>query len=139
MNHQQIDLVRKSFALVQPMAPQAAALFYDNLFAADPTLRSLFTGGMAQQGERLMAMIGNALGMLDRPGALMPALRSLGARHARYGVQDSHYPTVGGALLKTLEQGLGEAFTVEMRNAWLDLYGVITRSMQEGARELSPA
>ena len=42
MNHQQIDLVRKSFALVQPMAPQAAALFYDNLFAADPTLRSLF-------------------------------------------------------------------------------------------------
>ena len=38
MNRQQIDLVRASFALVQPIATQAAAIFYDKLFAADPSL-----------------------------------------------------------------------------------------------------
>jgi hemoglobin-like flavoprotein len=135
MNRQQIDLVRNSFALVQPIAPHAAALFYDNLFAADPSLRSLFRGNMAQQGERLMAMIGSALGLLDRSAALMPVLRTLGSRHVAYGVKDRHYETVGAALLKTLEQGLGAAFTAEVRAAWVDLYGVISRTMMEGARE----
>jgi len=137
MNRQQIDLVRSSFALVQPIAPQVAALFYDKLFAADPSLRSLFHGSMAQQGERLLAMIGSALGLLDRPAALMPVLRMLGSRHVGYGVKDRHYDTVGAALLKTLEQGLGTAFTTDVRDAWVDLYGVISRTMIEGAREKS--
>ena len=75
MNTQQADLVRSSFALVQPIAPQAAALFYANLFEADPALRGLFTGDMDQQGVRLMSMIGAAVGMLDRPAALLPVLR----------------------------------------------------------------
>jgi hemoglobin-like flavoprotein len=135
MNPQQIDLVRSSFALVKPIANQAAALFYDNLFERDPSLRMLFRGNMAEQGERLMGMIGTALGMLDRPAALVPVLRMLGARHTGYGVQAQHYDSVGAALLKTLEQGLGEAFTPEVRAAWVELYGVIATTMLEGARE----
>lgn len=135
MNQQQIALVRHSFALVQPIATEAAALFYDNLFEADPDLRDLFHGNMTHQGQRLMGMIGSALGLLDRPAALLPVLRSLGARHAGYRVRARHYDTVGAALLKTLGQGLGPAFTPEVQAAWTELYGVISRTMQEGARE----
>ncbi|CAN5695209.1 globin family protein [soil metagenome] len=135
MNTQQIESVRVSFALVQPIAGQAAETFYDNLFEADPQLRALFKGNMAHQGERLMAMIGSALGLLDRPASLLPVLRSLGARHVAYGVQDAHYATVGAALIKTLGQGLGDACTSEVRNAWIDLYSVISATMIEGARE----
>ncbi len=135
MNSQQVDLVRHSFALVKPIAPQAAALFYGHLFDADPTLRSLFRGDMQMQGERLMSMIGSAVGLLGQPAVLLPVLRTLGARHAGYGVVDSHYATVGGALLKTLEQGLGDAFTPAVRQAWTDLYGVIAETMQAGARQ----
>ena len=135
MNQQQIARVRHSFALVQPIATEAAALFYDKLFEADPSLRDLFHGNMTHQGQRLMGMIGSALGLLDRPAALLPVLRSLGARHAGYRVGSSHYDTVGAALLKTLAQGLGPAFTPEVKSAWVELYGVISRTMQEGARE----
>lgn len=134
MNRQQIDLVRHSFALVQPIAAQAAALFYDELFAADPSLRTLFRGDMAQQGDRLMAMIGSAVGLLDRPDALLPVLCRLGARHGAYGVADSHYATVGGALLRTLERGLGPAFTPEVRAAWAALYDGVSRTMIEASR-----
>jgi len=42
MTPQQIAAVRASFDLVVPMADRAAALFYDNLFEADPSLRPLF-------------------------------------------------------------------------------------------------
>jgi len=134
MNRQQIDLVRHSFALVQPIATQAAALFYDNLFRADPALRNMFHGDMAHQGDRLMSMIGAAVGLLDRPDALIPVLQKLGARHGSYGVVDAHYATVGGALLLTLEQGLGEAFTPATRGAWSEMYGIVSRTMIEAAQ-----
>jgi len=135
MQTQQIQLVRSSFALVQPIASQAADLFYQHLFAADPSLRTLFRGDMAHQGQRLMTMIGSAVGLLDKPAALLPVLRNLGARHGGYGVVDAHYATVGNALLLTLQQGLGDAFTPEVREAWAALYGVVARTMKEGARE----
>jgi len=134
MQAHQVYLVRSSFALVQPIAPQAAALFYGNLFDADPSLRSLFRGDMLQQGERLMTMIGSAVGLLDKSEVLLPVLRKLGARHAGYGVVDAHYATVGSALLLTLEQGLGDAFTPEVRAAWTAMYGIVSRTMVEAAR-----
>jgi hemoglobin-like flavoprotein len=128
----QITLVRRSFDLVAPIAPQAAALFYANLFEADPRLRALFRGDIAQQGERLMAMLGSAVRMLDRPVQLAPTLRALGARHGGYGVEPDHYRSVGAALLKTLSQGLGEAFTTEVEQAWIAVYGVVAHHMLEG-------
>lgn len=133
MTPQQIQLVRDSFAQVAPIAAEAATMFYNNLFAADPSLRALFRGDMTTQGERLMSMIGSAVGLLERPQALLPVLRNLGARHAGYGVQPSHYDTVGGALLLTLEQGLGAAFTPEVRDAWATMYGLVARTMIEAA------
>lgn len=133
MTPHQIQLVRTSFAQVEPIAAQAATIFYNNLFAADPSLRTLFRGDMAAQGERLMTMIGAAVGLLERPHALLPVLRSLGSRHAGYGVKDEHYATVGGALLLTLEQGLGEAFTPEVREAWTVMYGIVSRTMMEAS------
>ncbi|WP_213953704.1 globin family protein [Variovorax sp. dw_954] len=135
MQAHQVQLVRDSFALVRPIAPQAAALFYGHLFDADPSLRALFRGDMVHQGERLMTMIGSAVGLLGKPDVLMPVLRNLGARHVGYGVVDAHYATVGGALLLTLEQGLGDAFTPEVREAWTAMYGIVSRTMIEASRE----
>lgn len=130
----QIGHVRRTFDLIEPIAPQAAALFYDNLFAADPSLRRLFQGNMTQQGQRLMTMIGAAVDLLDEPEKLVPTLRKLGARHVNYGVRDEHYATVGAALLQTLEQGLGEAYTDEVHAAWIALYRVVSETMMDAAR-----
>ena len=89
---------------------------------------------MVAQGEQLMKMIGQAVGLLDKPQTLIPVLQSLGRRHADYGVRDEHYDTVGTALLSTLEQGTGVAFTPEVRGAWIDVYGVVSKTMKEAAR-----
>ena len=56
------SLVRASFAKVAPIAPAVAAMFYDRLFALYPALRPLFKGDMAEQGKKLMDMIGTAVG-----------------------------------------------------------------------------
>lgn len=140
MTPHQIALVRASFERVAPIADHAAALFYDNLFLAQPALRALFRNiDMARQGEKLMQMIGAAVRLLDDPEALVPVLQRLGARHGGYGVQPQHYAAVGDALMKTLSQGLGEAFDAPTRNAWATMYGMVSRTMIEAADAAQPA
>lgn len=134
MNQDTIAHVQSSWKAVAAIAPQAAELFYDNLFAADPALRPLFKGDMAAQGRKLMQMIGAAVGKLNDLDTLVPILQNMGARHAGYGVQDAHYDTVGGALLKTLEQGLGDAFTPEVRAAWATVYDTMAGVMMVAAK-----
>ena len=134
MDQDTTDLVRHSWKRVEAIAPAAAALFYDNLFAADPALEPLFKGDMAHQGERLMKMIGAAVDKLDDLPTLVPVLQGLSRRHVGYGVRVAHYQTVGAALLKTLGQGLGEDFTPPVREAWTQVYGLITEVMVAAAR-----
>ncbi len=133
MTPDQVRIVQSTFARVAPMAGKVAELFYARLFEIDPPLRALFKGDMVRQGNLLMGMIGAGVrGLSDTP-SLVPVLRQLGARHGGYGVQAHHYTTVGLALLWTLEHGLGEEFTPEVRDAWAAAYTLIATTMQQGA------
>lgn len=134
---QQKCLVQESFALVEPIAEQAAELFYNRLFELDPSLRSLFTSDIAEQGRKLMATMALAVKGLDDPSRIIPALEVLGKRHLNFGVVDSHFDTVGEALLWTLEQGLGEGFTPAVKEAWTTTYGTIASVMKAAAAELA--
>lgn len=140
MTPEQKVLVQQSFTKVVPIADQAAALFYQRLFSLDPTLQPLFSGNMEEQGRKLMKMIGTAVNGLDDLDALVPAVQDLGRRHVGYGVEDGHYDTVGAALIWTLEQGLGDAFTNPVRDAWITVYGILASTMKDAAAEVaSPA
>lgn len=135
MNSEQINLVQTSFEDVRPIAATAAELFYNRLFTLDPSLKHLFKGDMPNQGRMLMSMIGSAVHGLKDLDKLAPVLRNLGARHVDYGVREEHYVTVGTALLWTLNAGLGEKFTPEVREAWTAAYGLLADVMQFGALE----
>ena len=139
MTPQQITLVKSSWAKVVPIAPAAARLFYGKLFDLDPALRPLFKGDMEEQGKKLMRMVGTAVNGLDRLDQIVPAVRDLGVRHAGYGVTDAHYDTVGAALLWTLAQGLGDAFTRETEAAWTTVYGLLADTMKTAAAEAAAA
>jgi len=131
MNPEIVGHVRQSWAKVAPIAPLAAALFYNNLFALEPGLKSLFKGDMEIQGGKLVQMIDVAISKLDALDELVPALQGLGARHAAYGVEDEHYTMVGEALLSTLAQGLGDEFTAPVREAWTRVYEVMATVMMD--------
>ena len=139
MTPEQVDLVQTSFAKLEPIAEQAAELFYARLFELDPSLQTLFTGDMKEQGERLMTMIATAVKGLDDLDSLVPAVQDLGRRHVGYGVKREHYATVGGALLDTLEKGLGEDFTPDVEDAWATVYETLAATMVGAAAEAATA
>lgn len=126
----QIDLVQTSFKQVEPISEQAAAIFYDALFQIDPNLRPLFKQDIRHQGRKLMAMLKAAVEGLKDLDALVPQLHELARRHKEYGVRQSHFTPVGNALLYTLKTGLGEAYTREVRDAWIAVIHLVADTMK---------
>jgi nitric oxide dioxygenase len=136
MTPRQIELIRTSWSAVEPMAIQAATLFYHQLFELDPTIKRLFrSADMEKQRKVLMQTLTVVVKSLDKLDTILPAVQALGRRHAGYGVRAEHYETVGVALLWTLEQGLGEAFDEETRDAWAAAYGTLASVMIEAGEE----
>jgi hemoglobin-like flavoprotein len=130
MTPRQVQLVRETWPAVEAIGPAAASLFYERLFATEPTLRALFRGDIDAQGKKLVAMLAAAIGALDRIDTLVPTLHALGRRHVGYGVEPAHYDAVGAALLWTLERGLGGAFSDDVRLAWSAVYAALASAMQ---------
>lgn len=133
MTPDQIQLVQDTFKNVVPIKEMAAKLFYERLFQLDPGLKPLFTGDMREQGQKLMGAMATVVGGLRSWERVEPTVRELGQRHVGYGVKPAHYDTVGAALLWTLEQGLGDAFTPEVKDAWAEAYRTIAATMIDAA------
>ncbi len=133
MTPEQIELVQTTWAKVAPSADQVAVLFYDRLFEIAPEVKPLFKSDMTEQGQKLMQMLAVAVNGLPQLESIVPAVQEMGVRHTDYGVADSHYDSVGAALLWTLEQGLGDAFTPEVKEAWAVTYTTLATVMKEAA------
>ena len=131
MTPETIRIVQESFKKVVPIAPIAADIFYERLFEIAPELRSLFPVEMSDQKEKLMQMLGTAINGLKNLEVILPAIQALGKRHQEYGVQDEHYDLVGEALLYTLEKGLDDSWTNELKAAWTEVYTTVATVMKE--------
>jgi hemoglobin-like flavoprotein len=129
MDSTQIKLVQDSFAKVAPISEQAAAIFYDRLFEVAPSVKAMFPADMTEQRKKLMAVLAVVVNGLGNLKSVLPAASALAKRHVSYGAKPEHYPVVGGALLWTLEKGLGEAWTPEIAAAWTAAYGTLSGYM----------
>lgn len=133
LTRDQIAAIQASFVRVVPIRTMAAEIFYTRLFAIAPHTRPLFQGDLKQQGDKLMTTLGVVVAGLDDLEALLPAARDLAARHVTYGVTPSDYEPVGQALLYTLEKGLGDHWTPELKAAWAAAYATVSEAMVEAA------
>src|SRR6476620_10036145 len=142
MSPEQKALVKETWLKVVPMGDAATRLFYVRLFEIDPTTRPLFkTIDLADQRRKLIQALTMVVQGLDHFEALVPTIANLGRRHAQFGVTNAHYDTVGAALLWTLEQGLGSAWTPDAKVAWSCAYALLADVMRgaAGEPEFAPA
>ena len=130
-----IRMLETTFVEFAKGKEESAALFYERLFAIDPSLRRLFANSdMKSQQTKLMAALGLVISNLRDLSTVVPVLETLGARHNGYGVEEAHYQTVGTALIQTLALTFGERFTSDIRAAWTGAYGTVSGVMINAAR-----
>jgi hemoglobin-like flavoprotein len=139
------NAIRQSWRLVIPIADTAADLFYRRLFELRPELRGLFKNDIESQKRKLLKMLAFVVKAVDFRDAdwrqdvpvdqdLMLVVLALGRRHSElYRIPSDSYGTVAEALLWTLDYGLGEAFTPQVRGAWTRLYTLLAQTMRMGS------
>ena len=129
-----VEVLERSFDEIKPQANEFVDSFYNNLFTANPEAKPLFEHtNMASQKKMLLNSLVMVVENLRNPEVLDKSLRGLGSRHVKYGALPEHYPLVGGALLTTFEQYLGEKWTPDVKEAWVGAYGAISEIMLDGA------
>lgn len=134
MTPDQVTLVQDSFRQVVPIKEKAAEIFYARLWETDPSTIPLFAkSDMALQGQKLMAALAMVVSSLKQPEKVVPVAQDMAKRHVSYGVTRAQYGSVGAALLWTLGQGLGPAFTPEVEGAWTAAYTLLSTVMTEAA------
>lgn len=99
------------------------------MFAKYPDLQPLFKGDRAAQELKLMQAIKLVVTGATDLGKLNKVLSKLGESHVEYGVQEEHFAMVADALLATLDAGLGEKFTPDVKEAWTTLYTEVSGVM----------
>ena len=106
---------------------------HERLFADNPSFRPLFKDDMRIQGIKLMTMLAMVVYNLPEPGQVLPAIHDMAVRHVEYGVKLADYDALREALLRTLEQALGEDFTPAVREAWTVCYDELAGEMKAAA------
>ena len=146
LDDQQKRKVINSWRLVVPIAETAADLFYKRLFEIQPTYRSLFPEDMKGQKAKLVKMLSFVVKSLDWNVSqwredvdpqedLFLVVLAMGRRHGRlYNIPEESYGPVGEALIWTLEQGLGDAFTDDIKDAWVQVYRLLSKTMIMGTK-----
>lgn len=130
---EQVKLVQDSFEKVVPIADVAADIFYSKLFEIDPSLKSMFPSDMNEQKKKLMQTLTVVIRGLNDLDKIVPAAEALAVKHIDYGVKPEHYTYVGNALLRTLKEGLGDAFDDKTRAAWVAAYKLLADTMKAAA------
>ncbi len=129
-----LALIENSFEKVKPNAIAFSGSFYGHLFENNPELKPMFADVSPElQQKKLVASLALIVENLHNTHALSQALQGLGAHHVTKGTEKDHYPMVGQALLQALKDYLGEGWTPELAEAWLQAYQLISSIMIEGA------
>jgi nitric oxide dioxygenase len=135
MTPDQISLIRRQLADLKGNEAPFAAAFYARLFLLAPAVRAMFPDDLSEQGAKLMKVLAFAVGALDRPETLAPAVHALGARHVGYGATEAQFAPVAEALLDTLAAALGAEFDAGARTAWTAAITALARLMAAGMAE----
>lgn len=134
------EIIRTSFAVVEPQADELGKHFYATLFGQAPETRDLFPVTMEVQRSRLLRALLHVVQMVDRPDELVPFLQQLGRDHRKFGVIAQHYDAVGDALISAIGAFAGNTWTPHVERAWTDAYGIVASAMRTAAdAERGPA
>lgn len=133
MTPKQKMLLQLSYTQISSSSDEVAERFHRRLLRLDPALRR---SDLKTEGRQLIQLIGLAVRSFDQPERTATAARELGREYARRGLTESHFDTMGEALLWTLEETLGEdGLDRDERTAWIRVYQSLTEWMKEGSQE----
>ncbi|KAL9240225.1 hypothetical protein vseg_014470 [Gypsophila vaccaria] len=138
-------LVKESWAILNQNIPENSLRFFSIILEIAPAAKELFSflrdsNEIPQNNPKLKAHAVKVFKMtcetaiqLRESGAALvgeTTLKYLGAIHLKSGVADPHFEVVKEALLKTIEEAVGDKWTEEMKCAWGAAYDQLAAAIK---------
>ena len=126
---QSLGLIREGFAAVSARPDVFASELYEDFFAANPRYRRYFATDADRRDAKTVETATRIVAELDKPGTLLPYLRKLALEYRKYGVREAHYRAFAGSVMTALERTIGESWTFEAAEAWVDELTMVASAM----------
>jgi hemoglobin-like flavoprotein len=139
MDIRHIALIQQSFEQTAAFGDRLSELFYTELFAIDPSLRTMFDGDLRRQQMKFMMMLALIVRSLHKPEHILNTVQHLAIKHVDYGVRPEHYSPFGNALLRTLRKMLGPDYTRDVADAWEQGFRMLAGMMKQAELDAAGA
>lgn len=126
---EELRLVRESLNRLRDQFDAHSTHFYEALFRHAPHLRKLFRDDLTGQGMKFMTTLDVVVQKLDDEGQIEEQYTGLGRTHSSLGIQVADFTPMEEALIDTIRNAMGEAFTSELEHAWRKAYAVVSSNM----------
>ncbi|OAA58476.1 Globin [Niveomyces insectorum RCEF 264] len=125
---EQLAIVKATAPVLQQQGVAITTLFYNNLLAAHPALKNVFSLTSQATGAQPRALAAAVLAYaahIDDLGALHHAVERIAHKHASLQIQPAQYDLVGENLLAAIGTVLGDAATPAIVDAWTAAYALL--------------
>lgn len=142
LHYSTVSLIIDSWEAVRriPNYEEVAGLkIFEKFFELAPSAKKVFSFGNEDlvRSKRFVTHAKFFVGMIDKSLNLLgpdielltTILLDMGRQHHNFGVEASHYPPLGQAVLATLEELLKDKFTPKVRGAWVEVYQAMSYDM----------
>ncbi|MGK9118220.1 NO-inducible flavohemoprotein [Olivibacter jilunii] len=139
MNEQQKALVKGTVPVLKENGVLLTTHFYERMFKHNPELKHVFNMGNQQNKKQQMALVMAVLAYaehIDNPGILMPVVDSIGQKHTSLDIRPEQYAIVGGHLIASISEVLGDAASEDLLKAWEQAYHELAQLMSGHEQKL---
>ena len=118
-------LIQASWLKLKTTSPELGELFYQELFAVNPELQSLFTGSTETKSKKRLKALDSTISSLEKLRSKPLKTMSL-PDLAEFSDYDGIVPT---SFLQMVEKQLGKNFTLPIKKSWLAASQNITKTI----------
>lgn len=131
-----ITAVKKTIPLIGKNAEKITTRMYEILFSKYPETKPLFANAQGDQHKKLAGAIAAFATNIDNLEALSGAVEKMATTHVQTNVKPEHYPMVADALITAMGDILGDDFTDEYKQAWIEAYNFLANILIQREKEL---
>ncbi|MBA6262499.1 NO-inducible flavohemoprotein [Colwellia sp. Bg11-12] len=139
LTEQHIPIIKSTIPLLENAGPALTKYFYQRMFLHAPELQNIFNMSNQANGKQQVALfeaIAAYAKNIENVAVLQSAVERIAQKHTSLNIQPEHYQVVGHHLIETLRELTGDAFSIDVEEAWTAAYQFLAQIFIDREAEL---
>lgn len=136
MTEKQSRIIEQSWDKILIYNTELGDIFYYELFAKAPELKSIFKEDAKERSRKLLFAVVSLATKVHKLESIDEDVKAMAKRHIRYGAKPEYFDVFGQAFLKGLENIFQDEWNSPYKDAWTELYKIVSNAMKKNMKEI---